>query len=339
MPLVRGLVHRRFAQVIRRKVHLEMEKDLLQVGQMALLEAYKKYDPNRGAFPPFAQRFVMRAVLKHVHAFYGAVKRPHPEKLKDDDTLDVPAYPGGDEPDSDETRKDNLASVSDADIDQWLLEQRWQHQRQQLEKLAAATLNDRETRILRERYLVDEPQTLKQVGDALGITAERVRQIANGAVQKLRVEASKRVLDQFDGRAEAHRKAHATNSQFKHLTWAARGGHQLEFAAKYWHLLTEDEKRTLIAVSAALTERFKSTVPDEIDKGLRTQLHHIVVQLVQRINAVNAGAALEAALSFKPMKLNSSRLRDTVAKAERLRRADAPEARGLQHEQGNHPHA
>lgn len=47
-------------------------------------------------------------------------------------------------------------------------------------------LNDRELRIVRERRLSEDGATLESLGEKLGISKERVRQIENRALQKLR---------------------------------------------------------------------------------------------------------------------------------------------------------
>ncbi|WP_420394163.1 RNA polymerase factor sigma-32 [Acuticoccus sp.] len=47
-------------------------------------------------------------------------------------------------------------------------------------------LNERELRIVRERRLTEEGATLESLGEKLGISKERVRQIENRALQKLR---------------------------------------------------------------------------------------------------------------------------------------------------------
>jgi RNA polymerase sigma-32 factor len=49
-----------------------------------------------------------------------------------------------------------------------------------------AVLSEREMRILRERRLAEESATLEALGDRLGISKERVRQIENRAMEKLR---------------------------------------------------------------------------------------------------------------------------------------------------------
>jgi RNA polymerase sigma-32 factor len=52
---------------------------------------------------------------------------------------------------------------------------------------ALKVLNDRELRIIRERRLTDDGATLESLGEVLGISKERVRQIENRAMEKLKV--------------------------------------------------------------------------------------------------------------------------------------------------------
>ncbi len=58
-------------------------------------------------------------------------------------------------------------------------------------KDALAILSDRELRIVQERRLTEESVTLEMLGDKLGISKERVRQIENRALSKLRRELSR----------------------------------------------------------------------------------------------------------------------------------------------------
>lgn len=51
---------------------------------------------------------------------------------------------------------------------------------------ALTVLSERELRIVRERRLTEESATLEALGDRLGISKERVRQIENRAIEKLR---------------------------------------------------------------------------------------------------------------------------------------------------------
>jgi RNA polymerase sigma-32 factor len=53
-------------------------------------------------------------------------------------------------------------------------------------RTALGVLNDREARIIKERRLQDEAATLESLGANLGISKERVRQIENRALEKLK---------------------------------------------------------------------------------------------------------------------------------------------------------
>ena len=63
------------------------------------------------------------------------------------------------------------------------------------------TLNKRQQEIIKRRFGIDneEPKTLEQIGNALGFSKERIRQIENIAIQKLRknvnIENYKSYLD------------------------------------------------------------------------------------------------------------------------------------------------
>jgi RNA polymerase sigma-32 factor len=58
---------------------------------------------------------------------------------------------------------------------------------------ALSTLNDREQKIIRDRHLGYETMTLEELGKELGISKERVRQLEQRAMQKLKINLSKEV--------------------------------------------------------------------------------------------------------------------------------------------------
>ncbi|NLH79982.1 MAG: RNA polymerase factor sigma-32, partial [Phyllobacteriaceae bacterium] len=60
---------------------------------------------------------------------------------------------------------------------------------------ALGLLDDRELRILRERRLTEEGETLETLGHRLGISKERVRQIEARALEKLRTALLARDAD------------------------------------------------------------------------------------------------------------------------------------------------
>ncbi|MBD8891714.1 RNA polymerase factor sigma-32 [Roseibium litorale] len=61
---------------------------------------------------------------------------------------------------------------------------------------ALRVLNDRELRIVKERRLTDEGATLESLGQTLGISKERVRQIESRAMEKLKAVLVERQPDQ-----------------------------------------------------------------------------------------------------------------------------------------------
>ncbi|MEX0318812.1 MAG: RNA polymerase factor sigma-32 [Ruegeria sp.] len=76
------------------------------------------------------------------------------------------------------------------------------HDRAQLREwllIAMRALNDRERFIVRERKLRDKPRTLESLGQELGLSKERVRQLEAAAFAKMRknLEAQSREVQQF----------------------------------------------------------------------------------------------------------------------------------------------
>jgi len=54
---------------------------------------------------------------------------------------------------------------------------------------AIETLDDRERHIIENRYLTEQPKTLEEIGQTYGVSKERVRQIEERALEKLRRHA------------------------------------------------------------------------------------------------------------------------------------------------------
>jgi len=52
---------------------------------------------------------------------------------------------------------------------------------------AMSVLNDRERYIVRERKLVEVPRTLESLGEELGLSKERIRQVEAAAFKKMRL--------------------------------------------------------------------------------------------------------------------------------------------------------
>ena len=62
-------------------------------------------------------------------------------------------------------------------------------------KAFAEALDDREHKIMQERVLAEEPRTLQEIGDELGVTRERVRQLEKRLVERLRDYLRANVVD------------------------------------------------------------------------------------------------------------------------------------------------
>ena len=59
----------------------------------------------------------------------------------------------------------------------------------------AVGLDPRDQKILRERILSDDPRTLQEIGDELGLTRERIRQLEKKLVDGLREYMKENLVD------------------------------------------------------------------------------------------------------------------------------------------------
>ena len=97
-----------------------------------------------------------------------------------DSSLEAELVPG-----EDFSLKDTL--VDSRDNQEELLGEYEEHQHRSAEvSQALAVLNERERHIIEHRILTEEPLTLQEIADGYGISRERVRQLENNALKKLR---------------------------------------------------------------------------------------------------------------------------------------------------------
>ncbi len=204
--------------------------DLIQEGSVGLMQAVKRFDPDRG------YRLISYAVFwirSYIHSFLMATtrmvkigtSRAHRKlffKLRafkamlgakgmtdPDEVRATAAAEFGIHPDEVEEMNNHL-SASDASLDApvhesgtALLEVLPSPDRSQEELLgeleaesdmgarlteAMNALSERERDVLESRYLSDEPVQLKELGERLGISKQRVAQIEKRALEKLRVQ-------------------------------------------------------------------------------------------------------------------------------------------------------
>ena len=206
-------------------------QDLISAGNVGLITAAEKFDPDRGVkFITYALWWIRQAILNSLSQDSRTVRLPanrtkllntiiritrelqqatgtEPTEERVAEVVDVPVdqvrelllwsgelasldQPTGDEsqsllnvtPDSRQESPDfGVSDVSD------------QHQLRR----ALAALGDREALVIRAHYGLDseEPKTLEAIGKSVGLTKERIRQIKNEALKKLRRPGNREWLD------------------------------------------------------------------------------------------------------------------------------------------------
>ncbi len=209
--------------------------DLIAAGNLGLIEAAKRFDPDREVkFISYAVWWIRQAIMQTIFQQTGAVRIPVKESLfiskvretyerlkeeldreptveeiaKEVDasvkkvrnalqvvrmpySLDMPLGKEGE----DLTLLDVLSKKGTEDVERNIVEESLHKQLNSMLNV----LDDREKAIIEHRFGLngEEPKTLTEVGDILGISRERVRQIEQRALKKLRVLAMKKHLKDF----------------------------------------------------------------------------------------------------------------------------------------------
>ena len=159
------------------KKHVDPNDDffsLISDGNMSLIRASEKFDYSRGnKFSTYASWAIMKNFARTI-----------PDEFKHRDrfrTSSEEIFTG-----HEDKRADNFS----AEIDQAA-------RTDQIQKILH-TLDQREQQIIVRRFGLDhrfEPLTLKQVGEEMGVTKERIRQLESRALDKLRAAASHAHID------------------------------------------------------------------------------------------------------------------------------------------------
>ena len=214
------------------KIALEYHKmlyfnllDLIQEGNVGLMQAVKKFDPNRGIrLMSYAQFWIRAYILKYIINNYKLVKvgttqnqrklffnlkkaketleklgfDPQPKLLAD--TLNVK--------ESEIIEMDRRLSASEISLDAPIDEEQKtlysvfpsqdesvetslarEELKEFMQKKADAflkTLSEKERMIWEDRIMAETPASLQSIGDRLGVTKERVRQIEKKIYEKFR---------------------------------------------------------------------------------------------------------------------------------------------------------
>src|SRR5215207_9071980 len=179
--------------------------DLINEGNLGLIRAAHKFDETKGIkFISYAVWWIRQAILQALGREATHAEIAEGMDITEEEvaktmsisqthlSLDAPLTPGEDNKLLDYL-PDNLNPTPD--------EQTFEKALTESIEEALAHLKERESKILRLYFGLDgeEPMTLEQIGSLLGITRERVRQIKEKALSRLRHVSRARALESYLG--------------------------------------------------------------------------------------------------------------------------------------------
>lgn len=158
--------------------------DLVSEGNMALLRAVDKFDAGRGfKFSTYACRAIIKAFSRQgmkLSKYRQRFPTDFDPKLERSNFV--------------ESKREEFLSDSASEVKRIVVENR-------------ADLSDIEKTVIEHRFRLEDefashskPMTLEQVGQIIGVTKERVRQIQNKALEKIRIELEESFIEGTRGR-------------------------------------------------------------------------------------------------------------------------------------------
>jgi RNA polymerase primary sigma factor len=208
--------------------------DLIAEGILGLIEAARRFDPEKGVkFISYAVWWIRQSIMQALAQQTGAVKIPVKQavlvnkitrsygellkKLGREPTIEELAQYVGMEPkeverllsicqvplsldtpigdEEDTTFKDFLKGEGTAEVEEKVVQEELKQSIQEM----LEQLTPQEKKIIIMRFGLDgnEPKTLREIGEKLGISRERVRQLETRAKKKMREYALRKKLNVF----------------------------------------------------------------------------------------------------------------------------------------------
>jgi RNA polymerase sigma-32 factor len=209
--------------------------DLVQEGNIGLMQAVKKFDPYKNVkFSYYAAFWIKAYIYRFIMANWRLVKigttqnqrklffklkqekqrlmdqgfDPQPKLLASrlgvspDEVIEMDQRLDGwdvslDQPvrDDSDTERMDLVSLESESVEDQLAQMEIQQILQRKIGEFRAQLNEREQEIFEQRMLSDTPLTLQEIGDRYGVSKERIRQIENKLIQRLRAFIQEEIPD------------------------------------------------------------------------------------------------------------------------------------------------
>lgn len=209
--------------------------DLVQEGNIGLMQAVKKFDPYKNVkFSYYAAFWIKAYIYRFIMANWRLVKigttqnqrklffklkqekqrlidqgfDPQPKLLasrlgvSQDEVVEMDQRLDGwdvslDQPvrDDSDTERMDLVSLDSESVEDQLAQMQIEQILQRKIGEFRAQLNEREQEIFEQRMLSDTPQTLQEIGDRYGVSKERIRQIENKLIQRLRTFIQEEIPD------------------------------------------------------------------------------------------------------------------------------------------------
>ncbi len=197
--------------------------DLLNEGNIGLIEAAKRFDPGKNVkFITYAVWWIRQAIIHALAEQSGAFRLPQKQanlayrlskktskltqelerepsikELADELSIteeevrqllqvmgDNISLSGVSDEENEFSLADKIEQQNEASADEHLLQEAFEHQVAEL----LNELDEKEALVVRLRFglIGNDPKTLKEIGEILSLSRERIRQIENIALQKLR---------------------------------------------------------------------------------------------------------------------------------------------------------